>query len=156
MTDTQIQDFTLRITQSNRTGIIVILYEVLDVYLGEAISAADDYERMKEALRNAERVNYELMDALDMQYDISEGLYEIYDFIGRALERAVIRKDMKDIPRIRKIVSSMRETFGKLEKNDDSGAMMKNTEQIYAGLTYGKGTLVETTDTTAGGRGFLV
>ncbi len=156
MTDKQKQDFALRITQSNRSGIIVILYEVMDTYLAEAQANKDDYETMKTAVRNAQRISYELTDILDMQYEISEGLFEIYDFISRALEKVIIRKDTADIPRIRKMINALKETFEKVAKEDDSGAMMQNTEQVYAGLTYGKGTLVETTDTTAGGRGFLV
>ena len=35
------------------------------------------------------------------------------------------------------------ESFEQVAKQDTSGAVMANTQQIYAGLTYGKGTLNE-------------
>ena len=46
-------------------------------------------------------------------------------------------------------------TFKEVAKQDDSEAVMKNVQTIYAGLTYGRGTLNETIDSGADvNRGF--
>ena len=45
--------------------------------------------------------------------------------------------------------------FKEVAKQDDSEAVMKNVQTIYAGLTYGRGTLNETIDSGAdANRGF--
>jgi len=47
--------------------------------------------------------------------------------------------------------------FEGVSKEDTSGPMMRNTQQLYAGLTYGKGTLNETyIDPNDRSRGFIV
>jgi len=45
--------------------------------------------------------------------------------------------------------------FEGVSKEDHSGPMMRNTQQLYAGLTYGKGKLNETyIDLNSRNRGF--
>ena len=53
-----------------------------------------------------------------------------------------------------KLLDSLKESFEKLAAQDDSGPAMSNTQSVYAGLTYGKGTLNEST--SSGNRGFTV
>ena len=158
MTKEQIQQFTLRITQSNRSGIIVVMFEALEVYLKEIGENKDNYEAFKTSVRNAQNVIYGLSDALDFKYEISQGLYEIYDFLIRALEMVIIKKDTTEFPRLLKIVTSMRETFEKVHEQDESPVLMQNTQQVYAGLTYGRDSLNETSGSNegSGGRGYLV
>lgn len=37
----------------------------------------------------------------------------------------------------------MKESFEEIAKQDTSGPVMENSQQVYAGLTYGKGSLNE-------------
>ncbi len=155
MKNEQIREFTLRITQSNRSELIVVLYEIMETYLNEAMER-EAYSEWKEAVRNASRVVFELQGALDMQYEIAGELNVIYDFLGRALEMAVVRKNKEELPRLYRMVDSLKETFEKVAETDTSPALMRNTEQVYAGLTYGKTDLVEQSgETSLAGRGFF-
>ncbi|MCR4842044.1 MAG: flagellar protein FliS [Eubacterium sp.] len=154
MTKDKIQQYTLRITQSNRSGIIVILYEVLDTYLSDAIEAGE-YGVFKENVRNASAVLAELRGALDMQYEISNALSNLYDFWMRELSGAVIKKDAGRAKAVKDMALKVGEAFAKAHEQDDSPVLMQNTQEVYAGLTYGRGDLVES-NSSGGNRGYLV
>ena len=53
MTDQRKKEFSLRITQANKTELIVILYEMYLDYLGEAEEEAQDRKSFREAIRKA-------------------------------------------------------------------------------------------------------
>ena len=151
----QIQEYTLRISNANRTGIITVLFDALGTYVKEGMDA-EGYDRLKDSLRNATRIVYELEGALDMDREISANLWQIYDFWGRFLEMAIIKNSKEGLDRIYDMIISMADTFRELEKKDDSPVLMKNAEQVYAGLTYGRDDVNTYGETSLGGRGFFV
>ena len=108
----QILDFTRRISQSNRSGLTVINYEIIFAYLDDAKKAYQEekWEEFKVALRKAQNSIGELMQTLD---------------------------------------------FCKVAETDSSAPMMKNTQQVYAVYTYGKGDLVENCQELDKSRGFF-
>ena len=63
----QILDFTRRISQSNRSGLTVINYEIIFAYLDDAEKAyrEEKWEEFKVALRKAQNSIGELMQTLD-------------------------------------------------------------------------------------------
>ena len=78
----QILDFTRRISQSNRSGLTVINYEIIFAYLDDAKKAyrEEKWKEFKVALRKAQNSIGELIQTLDFSYDISRNLYRIYVF----------------------------------------------------------------------------
>ena len=50
---------------------------------------------------------------------------------------------MSGFDEINKVMESLHSAFAEVAKQDTSGAVMQNTQQVYAGLTYGKGRLNE-------------
>ena len=44
---------------------------------------------------------------------------------------------------VREVMGKLKEAFQEVAKQDYSAPVMKNTQQVYAGLTYGKGSLNE-------------
>ena len=139
----QILDFTRRISQSNRSGLTVINYEIIFAYLDDAKKAYQEekWEEFKVALRKAQNSIGELMQTLDFSYDISRNLYRIYVFCKDSLAAAMYRK--------------LYQSFCKVAETDSSAPMMKNTQQVYAGYTYGKGDLVENCQELDKSRGFF-
>ena len=87
----QILDFTRRISQSNRSGLTVINYEIIFAYLDDAKKAYQEekWEEFKVALRKAQNSIGELMQTLDFSYDISRNLYRIYVFCRDSLAAAM-------------------------------------------------------------------
>ena len=44
--------------------------------------------------------------------------------------------DNEGLDKVGNMLNKLRESFYKLSKDDDSGPVLKNVQQVYAGLTY--------------------
>ena len=141
----QILDFTRRISQSNRSGLTVINYEIIFAYLDDAKKAYQEekWEEFKVALRKAQNSIGELMQTLNFSYEISKNLYQIYE------------RSLTEIENAEKMLRKLYQSFCKVAETDSSAPMMKNTQQVYAGYTYGKGDLVENCQELDKSRGFF-
>ena len=118
-------------------------------------SDAGDWQRCKEALRGADRAVQELCDTLDFTYDLAKQLYQIYHFSKDAIAKSMYKKDLTELAQAERMMESLRSAFEKVASEDDSAPLMSNTEQVYAGFTYGKENLVENYQNPNGSRGFL-
>ncbi len=145
MTNQEIRDYSLKISQSSRTGLIVIMYEMAVKYIDDGVLAlkSDNVSEYRTNLKRAKSVINELVSILDMKYEISYQLRNIYVFMIKALVRADIRKETDELVRIREMLLELRKAFIEAGKNDNSGAVMQNTQQVYAGLTYSRTSLNE-------------
>lgn len=147
MTKERIREYTLKITNASATGIIVIMYDLAIEYIEEARKCFDgnDHENAKIQCTNAGRVLGDLITSLDFSYAISFYLFRIYEFVSKEVSMAVIKNDGKTLGDCIRLMSSLKESFEQLAQQDTGGPVMNNTEPVYAGLTYGKGTLNEST-----------
>lgn len=147
MTKKELQEYAIRVTQSSKTGLVVITYEIITSYLDTAKKVYDK-ENIKEFVYNINKAKQfvnELSSCLDFKYKISLELLEIYLYINRVLVASVIKKDADQIDRIIGIINKLKSAFGKISEEEKPGTVMENTEKIYAGLTYSKGKLNEYT-----------
>lgn len=157
MTDEMIKDYTLRISQSSRTDIIVILYELAIKYMEDAADAfkCGDHEKARKECTNAGRVFGDLEESLDFSYEIAFPLFRIYEFLSKEVSMAVIKNDAGLLVAPIKLMYSLKESFVKLAKEDSSGPVMGNSQTVYSGLTYGKGTLNDSMDPGRNNRGYM-
>ena len=82
MTDKLKKEFTLKITQANSTELIVILYDMILVYMKETEEFwvqknQEEYARSIQKIRNCIG---ELMNSLDLQYEMARNMYSLYVF----------------------------------------------------------------------------
>ena len=61
----------------------------------------------------------------------------------KVLVRADIRKETEELISVREMLVELRRAFIEVNKSDNSGMMMQNTQQVYAGLTYSRTSLNE-------------
>lgn len=163
MTKEELNGYSYRITQASKTELIVIMYEMAETYLNDAVAEYEiaeksekvEYEGFRNSLKKAQRVVNELSSSLDMQYDISNELFNLYLYMNKTINNASLKKNIKEIPAILRMIARLKSSFSILSKQDLSGPIMKNTQQVYAGLTYSNGGLNETMNQTAN-RGFTV
>ena len=157
MTKEQKQEYTLRITRANRSRLIVIVYELALSYLDTAIKAFDDddQEIFKNNASYAGKCVGDLLEALDFNYEPSYPLMRIYVFISKEISLAPIKKDKEGLVVARRLLAKLKKSFDDIAKEDDSAPLMSNTQEVYAGLTYGKGSLNESVE-SASNRGFCV
>ena len=122
------QDFTRRVTQASRTELVVITYEII----------LEDFRSAKTAFEKKDRELYEK--------ELKHALRFLNELIG-ALDFSIAAAS---------VIETLRRAFKEISLLDHSGPVMQNTQQLYAGLTYGKGTLNEAyIDPNEVNRGFL-
>lgn len=140
-----ISDFTMRISQASRSELVVIMYEVVlcDIRDARESFAAKNWEEYDKSLLHAGRFVSELMAALDYNYGISYNLMSLYIFAHRRIVLAKAQKDVDLLDCAEDIMQKLLTGYRKVSEEDTSGPMMTNTQQVYAGLTYGRGVLNE-------------
>lgn len=158
MTTDQIQDYTRKITNGSPTDIIVVLYELAIKYIDDAVDAnkAANHEVFRKECSNAQKVLGDLVGALNFDYELAFALYRIYEYIEKEIANSVIKDDATSLANCRKFLLALKDSFEKVSKEDNNGPMMDNAQTVYAGLTYGKGTLNESVSQGASTRGFTV
>lgn len=157
MKQEQIKDFTRRISQCNKGGMIVIVFDILFAYIEDAREAhkAGDYEGFKNALHKAEKAVNQLSDALDFQYDVAKQLYPLYVFVRESFAKAVIKNRTDELEDASGVLMNLYDAFKEVAKQDHSNPLMQNAQQVYAGITYGKNDLTETFQEPETSRGFF-
>lgn len=158
MTREKKQDFILRISQSNRSQLVVIIYEIILTYLEEAKMAYEkkDMTEFRESIRKAQPFVSELMEALDFKYAISIELLQLYLYVNKALVRSILKREKRNLESAIVVLETLKVGFIGVSEQDDSAPLIQNAQQIYAGLTYNKGNLTETLKDENLSRGFLV
>lgn len=154
----QIQDFTRRLSQCNRGEMIVIIYDIYFAYAEDAkrALAEDDNEAYKTAIRRAQNTLEELIHALNFAYPISRNLYALYVYSRNSLARALYEYRDDGILEAEKILKRLYAAFVQAAKEDTSEPLMSNTQQVYAGITYGKSDINENFMELDHQRGFFV
>ncbi|MBD5547672.1 MAG: flagellar protein FliS [Lachnospiraceae bacterium] len=152
------QQFTLRITQANKSQLVVILYEMLLAYIEEARDAREkgDRDGFRDGIRKARGCLNELMTSLHFEYEPAMNLLQLYLYANRELARADMRNSVEELEHVERIMKKLHETYEKISTQDSSGPVMSNTQTVYAGLTYGKNTLTESLADQGSERGFRV
>ncbi len=134
------QEFTRRLSQCNRGEMIVIMYDIVFAYMNEAKSAhaENKYEDYKSAVKKAQVSLDALTNSLDFKYEISRDLYQLYVYAKNCLAKAIYQNRIDGIEEAEKILKRLYASFCEAAKTDTSGPLMSNTQQVYAGITYGK------------------
>lgn len=157
MTNEKKQEFTRRITQANRSELVLIKFEILFTYLDDARKGhtEGDYNGFKQAVHYADDVLRSFEQTLNFEYELSGSLYSIYDFHRRQLSKAILHNSTEELVQSREMLEQIYTAFQTVAKTDHSKPLMQNVQQVYAGYTYGKDDLNESYDTDSS-RGFLV
>lgn len=158
MTIEQKKEFTLRISQANKTELLVILYEMALCYLDEADDAflTRDRQSFTEAIRRVRGCIQELIYSLHIEYELANNLLSIYMYVYRQLNAAETRYDKKHLEPVKAVLQGLLDAYQKLAEQDDSEAVMEHTQTVFSGLTYGKNQLPENMVEQSENRGFLV
>ena len=146
MTQEQIQTYTLRVSQASPCELVVIMYDLIldDVKNAREAKKAGDEKQYQADLVHAGKFVNELMDALDFSQQISFRLMSLYIYVNKMLVKARINKKWDSLNDVELVIEKLRAGYDGIKDQDTSGPVMQNVQQVYAGLTYGKGTLNET------------
>lgn len=197
MTKEQKQTFTLRITNANKSEMMVILCDIFLCYAEEtkelllkwkAFTSAtegvklediEDLEvKIKDSMRHLRASLREMIavlpgedsfgnadDATNLAeknnksdlskevLELSQRILALYRYVERELISASVKRNEDAIENAIQIVRKLNQAFIEISKKDQSSAIMQNTEKIYAGMTYGRNSIQESS-TVQGNRGF--
>ncbi|ROR23686.1 flagellar protein FliS [Mobilisporobacter senegalensis] len=140
------QTYAARVSQANRSELIVIMYEIILEDLKNGIKAYEnsDIKTFGKELKHAQKFVSKLINSLDFKYVMSYDLMQLYLYTNKRIIAAIIKKKPDDLESAIKVMNRLLVGFEGVAKEDTSEPLMQNTQQLYAGLTYGKGTLNET------------
>lgn len=141
----KLQMYTARITQANRSELVVITYDLILDSMVTAKEAAKEKNRIEyeEELKRIQKLLNELMGSLDYQYPIARDLMQLYSFCNRKVIEALFKKNIEALDSVKLVIEKLKIGFEGVAKQDSSPAVMQNTQKLYAGLTYGKHALDE-------------
>ncbi len=153
-----IQKYTLKISQANKSELIVILYELIDIYFADALEAfeKEDMNGYKSHCNAAVRCVSDLLEALDFKYELAYPLMRLYIFTNKEISLAAVKEDPAGLLHARELMGKLHKAFIEVARQDQSASVMKNSQTVYAGLTYGKGQLNESLGDEGALRGFRV
>ena len=139
------QEFTRRLTQCNNGEMIVIMYDIVFAYMEEAKAAYEknSYEDYKAAVKKSQCGIDTLIGALNYKYDIAKDLHKVYVYAKNCLAKAIYQNRLDGLEEAEKILKRLYTSFCEVAKTDTSGPLMRNTQQVYAGMTYGRTNLNE-------------
>lgn len=140
-----IQQYTRKISEGNRSEIIVYVFEIGEIYMKDAVISFNDNNTADFALycTKAVRCINDLLEALDYSNELAFPLMRIYQFMIKELSLAAVKYDVATVEKICELFSKMKQSFAEVAKSDTSAPVMANTQSVYAGLTYGKNSLNE-------------
>ena len=141
MTDELKKQFTLRITQANSTELLVILYDMILVYIQEAGEFWDTNtkEGYQQSLRKIRNCIGELMESLNLEYEMARNMYSLYVFFLKEIVKAETKPEgYAYLESIKPMIESLRKAYNQVALENKSGPVMQNTQTVYAGLTYGR------------------
>ncbi len=165
MTKEQINSYTMRISQANTSALAVILYEIVMDYLNEAMQTYEEkteliannkkdsevhVEQLEEVferdLVQAQNFLHELISMSRTDSKVAADVMALYLFIDKQLLMSIVKKQPMNLKECFSYLERLKSSFQEICKTDHDSPIMENTQQVYAGLTYGKGYLTESLD----------
>lgn len=145
MENAKLSEYTARITQANKSELVVVVYDIILDSLKDGIEAynCDNKEKFVDRVKYSQKFLLELMDTLDHKYEVSKELFRLYVYVNKQLIEACIKMDVTLLDSAVDVLEKLKTGFVGVADQDKSEPVMQNVQPIYAGLTYGKGTLNE-------------
>lgn len=140
MTKEEKSVFSLRIANSSKTELVVITYDIIINYVDAACEAfsQNDLDAVVFNLQKAKQFINNLSSCLNFEYGISHELMNLYLYVNRCLIRDIVKRNPQSADTIKSVINKLRESFDIVSAKDTSGTVMKNSEKIYVGYTYGR------------------
>lgn len=96
----------------------LMLYNGAIRFVGESIQAIEHGDMQKSHTSNmrAQDIVREFMVTLDMKFELSQGMYQLYDYIEFRLIQANIKKDKAQLEEAKGMLQELRDTWSQAMK----------------------------------------
>ena len=104
MTKEQINEFSMRISQSNKTQIVVVTFEIIINYIDSALEAMhkDKTDDFVFNVKKARQFVNQLSTSLDFRYGIAVELMNLYLFANDCLLKSELRKQNVELEAVKR------------------------------------------------------
>jgi len=94
-------------------GLTLMLYDgcIKALRLGALFLNEKKLEDAHNELIRAQSIITELQTTLDMRYEVSQGLFALYDYMNTVIVQANMRKDAANLPDVVELLSEIREAW---------------------------------------------
>lgn len=138
------------VVNASKGELLCITYELFLEQI-ELAKKSEESEKRKAAIQKSIKILQMLVNDLNFEYEISKELFSIYVYVQGLLINA---KDNQKLDEAYKLIHKIYSAFKQVAQQETTKQpVMQNAEVVYAGLTYGKGTINETVMKNEG-RGF--
>ena len=150
--------YTARIAQASPTELVVVSYELIISYMEKAKADYENKEKQEfvKSLKGAQAILTHMIDSLNFDFEISYNLFSLYLYINRNITSAICKLDIMALKNSISVLNRLKTGYEGIVDTDKTGSVMSNSEQIYAGLTYGKDKLNEHKLSSSDNRGYKV
>lgn len=157
MTTEKIREFTVRVTNANKTEMIVVLYDMGIQYIEDAVEAlrVANLALFRTEIGRTRNVLRELMASVDTSQSLGMNILRLYIYSSGELTRGYLDYSAESLNHVKKIFSQLRSAYAEQSPKDTSGPVMQNAEKIYNGFTYNKNSMAENLADTKLNRGIL-
>lgn len=157
MNKDMIREFTLRVSNANKSEMIVILYDIAIAYIEDAKKALEkgDKATFRLEIGHIRNTISELMESVNTSTEVGMNLLRLYIFCGGELTRAYLDYSMDPLYHVLSTIVKLKEAYSEVSRMDTSAPVMSNTERIYAGMTYNRNMTSENISGAEANRGIL-
>lgn len=157
MTAEDMQVFTRRIANANKTEMMVILYDIALTYIEDAKNALNKGDRKEFRLQvvRAKNTVKELINSVNTSVEPGRTILSVYIFFNSELTKSFTDYSKTGLENVERLMTIFRDTYIECAKKDTDSAIMEHTEMVYTGLTYNKNSYSENISSADLGRGFL-
>lgn len=148
MTKEAVTTYTMQITQANSSKLLCIAYSIWLDFAHDVLSYYEkqDFDAYKQSLKKLQKVNQEIINMLSRENAVAGDVKAIHFFANRKIVDSILKKEPVELDRLIVMMEKLKLAFEEISKQDFDEPLMQNTQQVYAGLTYGRGTLNESMD----------
>ncbi|HCC07502.1 MAG TPA: hypothetical protein DEP72_05020 [Clostridiales bacterium] len=152
------EGMTVRIAGATPSELLVITYDITIDSIDNAIKALkeNNEKQFRRYINKSQNLTRELMNTLNMSYEISISLLSLYRFVNELLVKGSVKKSDKYLLEAKKVLNilldgwkTVSQTQRKIQK-----PVVDNAQRLVAGLTYGKGSLNESVMNNGVNRGY--
>ena len=155
MTNDKIQNFTMRVSQANRTEMVTILYDIGQTYIEDAVNSLknDNKTQFRVEVGRVRNTLKELMNSVDTSQQLGQNLLELYIFCSSELTKAFIYYSATELYHVGSIFKKLGDAYREAAKKDLSGPVMANAQKVYDGITYNRNLTMDSMQTADAKRG---
>jgi len=93
--------------------LLIMLYDgaLKNINNAKKAISAKDINRAHQEIIKAEAIVLELMSSLKMEYEVSQGLFDLYEYLYNQLVQANFKKDIKLLDEVEGFLAELREVW---------------------------------------------